>query len=154
MPTPNDTRCTSRWPAAPERRCRRWPPRLLAVGATWLAAAAFAMPPAVDYVRVDPATGQLALCIVLDERMDNRQAIDRLRHKLNASARYAQSGAAYADHPDANRALPFTLTAILTGPIDSIERQNLDGIKLQYRYTPIRFTVEMAEPGSRRRRTP
>ena len=152
MPTSNDMRCTSRWPAVPERRRRRWPRQLLAAGSAWLCTAAFALPPAVDFVRVDPVTGQMALCIVLDERMDNRQAIDRLRHKLNASARYAQSGEAYAEHPAANRALPFTLTAIATDPIDTIERQNLDGIKLQYRYTPIRFTVEMAEPGSLRRR--
>jgi len=118
------------------------------------AAGCLAMPPAVDFVRVNPVTGQMALCIVLDERMDNRRAIDRLRRKLNASARYAQSGEAYAEHPAANRALPFTLTAIVTNPIDAIERQNLDGIKLQYRYTPIRFTVETAEPGRAARRAP
>ena len=146
--------CTWRWRIRVERWPRQLRSLLVAGVSAWAAAACLAMPSAVDFVRVNPVTGQLALCIVLDERMDNRQAIDRLRRKLNASARYAQSGDAYADHPEANRSLPFTLTAILRSPVDAIERQNLDGIKLQYRYTPIRFTVEMAEPGGLQRRAP
>ena len=99
-------------------------------------------PSAVDIVRVHPKSGQMTLCVVLDEPVDNRRAIDRLRRKLNASARYARSGAAYDEHPDADRLLPFRLAVIANAPISAIERQNLEGIRLQYRYTDIRFEVE------------
>ncbi len=93
----------------------------------------------------------MTLCVVLDEPVDNRRAIDRLRHRLNTGARYARSGVAYDEHPDADRLLPFRLAVIAKAPVSSIERQNLDGIRLQYRYTDIRFDVEGVEPG---RRTP
>ena len=93
----------------------------------------------------------MTLCVVLDEPVDNRRAIDRLRHRLNTGARYARSGVAYDEHPDADRLLPFRLAVIAKAPVSPIERQNLDGIGLQYRYTDIRFDVEGVEPG---RRTP
>jgi len=111
--------------------------------------AAAVQPPAVDIVRVDPKSGQMTLCVVLDEPVDNRRAIDRLRHRLNTGARYARSGAAYDEHPDADRLLPFRLAVIANAPVSEIERQNLDGIRLQYRYTDIRFEVEGARPDHR-----
>ena len=112
-------------------------------------AAAAAQPTQIDLVRVDPKSGQMTLCVVLDEPLDNRRAIDRLRHRLNTGARYARSGVAYDEHPDADRLLPFRLAVIAKAPVSSIERQNLDGIRLQYRYTDIRFDVEGLEPGGR-----
>ena len=133
-------------------------PRRIGLEVLFAAIAAFAttnaaavQPPAVDIVRVDPKSGQMTLCVVLDEPVDNRRAIDRLRHRLNTGARYARSGAAYDEHPDADRLLPFRLAVIANAPVSEIERQNLDGIRLQYRYTDIRFDVEGLEPG---RRTP
>ena len=129
-----------------ERR-RAGAARFAAVAATTalLASAASAtQPPAVDIVRIDPKSGQMTLCVVLDEPVDNRRAIDRLRHRLNTSARYARSGAAYDEHPDADRLLPFRLAVIAKAPVSTIERQNLEGIRLQYRYTDIKFNVEGA----------
>ena len=122
-----------------------------AVTALAATAAAAVQPPAVDVVRVDPKSGQMTLCVLLDEPVDNRRAIDRLRHRLNTSARYARSGAAYDEHPDADRLLPFKLAVIAHAPVSAIERQNLDGIRLQYRYTDIRFEIEIdaTEPGRR-----
>ena len=110
-------------------------------------AATAGQPAQIDIVRVDPKSGQMTLCIVLDEPVDNRRAIDRLRHRLNTGARYARSGAAYDEHPDADRRLPFRLAVMAKAPISPIEQQNLDGIRLQYRYTDIRFDVEGTEPG-------
>ena len=124
---------------------RRGGARTAAVVAALAASAAGAAPPpAVDTVRVDRKSGQMTLCVVLDEPVDNRRAIDRLRHKLNASARYARSGAAYDEHPGADRLLPFRLAVIAKTPVSTIERQNLEGIRLQYRYTDIKFHVEGA----------
>ena len=121
-------------------------------GAAWFAAvatlaataASATQPPQVDIVRVDRKSGQMTLCVVLDEPVDNRRAIDRLRHRLNTSARYARSGAAYDEHPDADRLLPFRLAVIAKTPVSTIERQNLEGIRLQYRYTDIKVDVEGA----------
>ncbi len=122
---------------------------LAIVAALATAAAAAVQPTQIDVVRVDPKSGQMTLCVVLDEPVDNRRAIDRLRHRLNTGARYARSGVAYDEHPDADRLLPFRLAVIAKAPVSSIERQNLDGIRLQYRYTDIRFDVEGLEPGGR-----
>lgn len=134
-------------------RCRRVSLGALLAAITTLAAtsAAAVQPPAVDIVRVDSKSGQMTLCVVLDEPVDNRRAIDRLRHKLNTSARYARSGTAYDEHPDADRLLPFKLAVIGHAPVSPIERQNLDGIRLQYRYTDIRFEIEIdgTDPGPR-----
>ena len=142
--------CTSpsRPIAEPARRSRR-DVLLAALTALVATSAAAVQPPAVDIVRVDPKSGQMTLCVVLDEPVDNRRAIDRLRHKLNTGARYARSGAAYDEHPDADRLLPFRLAVIANAPVSAIERQNLDGIRLQYRYTDIRFEVEGAGPDRR-----
>jgi hypothetical protein len=118
---------------------------LAAALAALAASAASASPPsAVDTVRIDPKSGQMTLCVALDEPVDNRPAIDRLRHRLNTSARYARSGAAYDEYPDADRLLPFRLAVIAKTPVSPIERQNLEGIRLQYRYTDITFHVEGA----------
>ena len=124
---------------------RRGSARLAAALAALAASAASASPPsAVDTVRIDPKSGQMTLCVALDEPVDNRPAIDRLRHRLNTSARYARSGAAYDEYPDADRLLPFRLAVIAKTPVSPIERQNLEGIRLQYRYTDITFHVEGA----------
>ena len=124
---------------------RRGGARTAAVVAALAASpAGAAPPPAVDTVRVDRKSGQMTLCVVLDEPVDNRRAIDRLRHRLNTSARYARSGAAFDEHPAADRLLPFRLAVIAKTPVSTIERQNLEGIRLQYRYTDIRFDVEGA----------
>jgi hypothetical protein len=120
-----------------------------AVAALAVGSAAATQPAQIDIVRIDPKSGQMTLCVVLDEPVDNRRAIDRLRHRLNTGARYARSGAAYDEHPEADRLLPFRLAVIAKTPVSPIERQNLDGIRLQYRYTDIRFDVEGVEPGRR-----
>ena len=142
--------CTSpSRPIAEQPRRSRRDVLLAALTALVATSAAAVQPPAVDIVRVDPKSGQMTLCVVLDEPVDNRRAIDRLRHKLNTGARYARSGAAYDEHPDADRLLPFRLAVIANAPVSAIERQNLDGIRLQYRYTDIRFEVEGAGPDRR-----
>ena len=104
-------------------------------------------PKEVDIAHVDEPTGQLTLYVVPgSERIVDRGSVDRLRRKLNTYARYARSGQAYADEPRANRSLVPMLAVIVTMPVSSVERGNLDGIKLQYRYTDIRFSVEEIDP--------
>ena len=38
--------------------------------------------------------------------------------------------------------MPFRLAVIAKTPVSPIERQNLEGIRLQYRYTDIKVHVE------------
>jgi hypothetical protein len=137
MPSTSPSRAfADRW-----HRSAAWVVAAAALAAT---ASSATQPPQVDIVRVDRKSGQMTLCVVLDEPVDNRRAIDRLRHRLNTSARYARSGAAYDEHPDADRLLPFRLAVIAKTPVSTIERQNLEGIRLQYRYTDIKVDVEGA----------
>jgi hypothetical protein len=102
----------------------------------------------VDLARVDERTGQLTLYAVPSEPLDNRGAVDRLRRKLHAYARMAKSARVFQDQGTANPGLLPKLAVIVSAPVSSVERENLDGIKLQYRDTDLSFGIEEIAPGA------
>jgi hypothetical protein len=73
---------------------RRSAARVIAAAALAATAAGATQPPQVDMVRVDRKSGQMTLCVVLDEPVDNRRAIDRLRQGTpKVYVKTAESGA-------------------------------------------------------------
>lgn len=119
-----------------------------ASAATLGAAAPAGVEVVVDRVRLDPQSGQLTLCAVVDEPVDNRGAIDRLNRKLRGYARYARSATVFAAHRGADPRLLPRLAVVVARPTSVVERQNLRGIALQYRYAQIAFAIEGIDDGA------